>query len=301
MSIGSNIREARLRLNLTQEELARRIGVTKNAISNYENNVSTPKFELLDSLMSVLEIDANTLFSTASSQQFMCRFSIALKNARISAGIPIEDACNHLRHMGHNLSPKTLSDYESGTSFPDVEIFLLLCEYYNIADIQNTFRSVKKRSFNFGAQISLLRSYLDLTKSGLASILNVSTHVVEMYESGQTPPTDDFISRLKNAFPVPDSFFRPNPPCWENDYFEDFIQASSDDIKIDIINSQGLDPRAYNDYFRIISQRHQFTPKFHLTDEERALVISYRSHPEMQAAVDTLLGLTPATSATKNA
>ena len=43
------------------------------------------------------------------------------------------------------------------------------------------------------------------------------------------------------------------------------------------------------------------TSSFALSPHERELVLSYRSHPEMQAAVDTLLGLTSAAPATKNA
>lgn len=45
-----------------------------------------------------------------------------------------------------------------------------------------------------------------------------------------------------------------------------------------------------------------FSPdNIQLTEHERKLIISYRSHPEMQPAIDTLLGLTPAAPATKNA
>lgn len=62
MSIASRIKEARKRLSLTQEELADKIGVTKGAIANYENGVSTPKIEIMFSLMRALDIDANYLF-----------------------------------------------------------------------------------------------------------------------------------------------------------------------------------------------------------------------------------------------
>ena len=62
MSISARIKEARKRLSLTQEELADKIGITKGAIANYENGVSTPKIEILYSLMNILEIDANYLF-----------------------------------------------------------------------------------------------------------------------------------------------------------------------------------------------------------------------------------------------
>ena len=58
MSIGSRIKEARYQQGLTQEELAKAIGVTKGAIANYENEVSTPKIELLYKLFAALHCDA---------------------------------------------------------------------------------------------------------------------------------------------------------------------------------------------------------------------------------------------------
>lgn len=69
MSIGARIREARIRLNLTQEELASRVGVTKSAIANYENGVSTPKVEILYALMRALAVDANFLYEQEASPE----------------------------------------------------------------------------------------------------------------------------------------------------------------------------------------------------------------------------------------
>lgn len=62
MSMGIRIKQARLAKNMTQDELAKRMGVSKNAISNYENGVSTPKIELLFPLMAALDVDANYLY-----------------------------------------------------------------------------------------------------------------------------------------------------------------------------------------------------------------------------------------------
>ena len=61
MSIGSRIKERRTELHITQEQLADQIGVTKGAIANYENEVSTPKIGLMYRLLDALDCDANYL------------------------------------------------------------------------------------------------------------------------------------------------------------------------------------------------------------------------------------------------
>jgi len=61
VSIGSRIKELRLKRGLTQEELAQKIGVTKGAVANYENEVSSPKIELMYRLFDALDCDANYL------------------------------------------------------------------------------------------------------------------------------------------------------------------------------------------------------------------------------------------------
>lgn len=62
MAIGRRIKEARLNKSLTQEELAKLVGVTKGAIANYENNTSHPKENVMYALINALGVDANFLF-----------------------------------------------------------------------------------------------------------------------------------------------------------------------------------------------------------------------------------------------
>lgn len=61
MSVGSRIKERREQLNLSRNDLATRIGVTPSAIANYENEISSPKIELMYKLFNALECDANYL------------------------------------------------------------------------------------------------------------------------------------------------------------------------------------------------------------------------------------------------
>lgn len=62
MSIGQRLKDARIAQNITQEELAAAVGVTKGAIGNYETEVSSPKESILIKLMEVLHVDANYIY-----------------------------------------------------------------------------------------------------------------------------------------------------------------------------------------------------------------------------------------------
>ena len=62
MGIGRRIKEARIAKGLTQEDLAKAIGITKGAIANYENETSHPKEPVMYALIDTLDVDANFLF-----------------------------------------------------------------------------------------------------------------------------------------------------------------------------------------------------------------------------------------------
>lgn len=62
MSFGEQMRARREGLALSRVELARRLGVTPSAVSNYENNSSFPKEEVLLRLFDALHAEPNDLF-----------------------------------------------------------------------------------------------------------------------------------------------------------------------------------------------------------------------------------------------
>lgn len=75
MSIGSRIKELREAAGLTQEQLANKIGVTKSAVGNYEQNISSPKESVLYKLIDTLECDANYIFQDGmqiKGKDFLC-------------------------------------------------------------------------------------------------------------------------------------------------------------------------------------------------------------------------------------
>lgn len=62
MSFAERLRERREELGMNQADLADILGVTKAAISNYENAISTPRPEILFNIFRALKCDANSLF-----------------------------------------------------------------------------------------------------------------------------------------------------------------------------------------------------------------------------------------------
>jgi len=62
VSFAARLRQAREQAGLTQQDLAKKLGVTKSAIGNYENGVSSPKWEILVKIFDALNVDPNFLY-----------------------------------------------------------------------------------------------------------------------------------------------------------------------------------------------------------------------------------------------
>ena len=56
LKIADNIRFFRKANNLTQEELSKQLGGSKNLVSNYENGISTPDIYTLVKLADIFDI-----------------------------------------------------------------------------------------------------------------------------------------------------------------------------------------------------------------------------------------------------
>lgn len=59
--VGKNIRQLRIRKNLTQEALAEKLFVTRQTVSNYETGKSQPDIDTLMQLAQALDADMNTI------------------------------------------------------------------------------------------------------------------------------------------------------------------------------------------------------------------------------------------------
>lgn len=87
VDIGKKIRELRLGNDLTQEELANRVELTKGYISQLENNLTSPSIQTLYSILEVLGTDVHEFFSlendviiTYKEDDYYTKEDLVLKN-----------------------------------------------------------------------------------------------------------------------------------------------------------------------------------------------------------------------------
>ncbi|MCI8419079.1 MAG: helix-turn-helix domain-containing protein [Oscillospiraceae bacterium] len=73
MSFGQRLRERREEMGITRGELAKLLGVTQSAISNYESGLNSMREEVLLRLFKVLDVEPNYLYQDAfSGKGFIC-------------------------------------------------------------------------------------------------------------------------------------------------------------------------------------------------------------------------------------
>ena len=60
-SVGENIKNTRKKIGITQEELAEKLSVTRQAVSNWENGKTEPDIETLTKIAQIFDISIDEL------------------------------------------------------------------------------------------------------------------------------------------------------------------------------------------------------------------------------------------------
>jgi transcriptional regulator with XRE-family HTH domain len=68
MSMGERLRELRLQRNISQEEVARHIGITRSAYSHYEINNRQPVYETLIKLAAYFDVSLDYMIGGSASK-----------------------------------------------------------------------------------------------------------------------------------------------------------------------------------------------------------------------------------------
>lgn len=92
MSTFSNrLRELRREKQLTQEDLAKALKISKSAISMYENGNREPDFETLEAIADYFNVDMNYLLGKQSAKSVSPVYEAAAGAGRIGDGTPTDE------------------------------------------------------------------------------------------------------------------------------------------------------------------------------------------------------------------
>lgn len=112
--IGKNIKALRLQKNMTQDELAEKLFVTRQTVSNYETGRSRPDVDMLARIAEVLKTDANTVLyglpvQTNKKSNFLAAIIGAGLIALLALPLPwLDDLTGKLQGMRFLLWPRYL-------------------------------------------------------------------------------------------------------------------------------------------------------------------------------------------------
>ena len=66
MEIGQKIRQLRIERGMNQPQLAKQLGVTKNAVTNWESGISRPEVSTIKQICCLMDVSADSLFDLPS-------------------------------------------------------------------------------------------------------------------------------------------------------------------------------------------------------------------------------------------
>ena len=69
INFGSTLRTLRIRNEMTQEQLSKRLGLTKSVISAYENGLRMPSYEVLISISQIFKVSTDYLLGLERKQE----------------------------------------------------------------------------------------------------------------------------------------------------------------------------------------------------------------------------------------
>lgn len=139
---GKNIRDLRIRRNMTQDQLAEKLFVTRQTVSNYETGKSRPDIDMLVKIAEVLETDVNQILYGPSKPQNrkpeLIRTAVA---AAISVGMWIlmfllDNVTWKLYYTSYHTIPRALQYW---VLYP----FAFLCSGYTLMQLLSLFTGLR--------------------------------------------------------------------------------------------------------------------------------------------------------------
>jgi len=176
-----NLKKERIYNGLTQEELARRVGVSRVQIQRYENWTSEPRLSILMKILDVLGVnELNHIVAKDESDTFLFSFPLSMERFELETSEFINNKIAQYEYDGYDLKLKFWlyvktnkgSFYDDLLFFDDHKESLLALK--NVVSDYNLNKKFRKKMNDVGSVISF----------GVDSILEVTNPAVPFNSEG---------------------------------------------------------------------------------------------------------------------
>lgn len=189
MTTGQRIRAARIQAGLTQKELAQRLNIPFQGVSQWENDIRNPKIKTLQRIAAALDISIMALIDPVE---------VAKQNT-ISAGVALSQATQRLDNAKrHGASQEELQQLEDECK----RLSVAFKHAGNEAAIL-----IKNRNFNDNDAVTeedILTKFRNLNADGKRVALERVGELAEIHKYRRTPPYEDTESPLPSPETPPE-------------------------------------------------------------------------------------------------
>lgn len=196
--IGGKIAELRKEQGLNQKELARKIGVSRSALSLYEINRREPDLETVKKIASLFGVTTDYLLGLAKGGNTM--LGKRINELRRASGMTQEELGKKL-----GVVKSTISLWESDSSEPNHAATIALAKLFGVTtdyllgaegDTMGTEETINEITQRVGRNIRSIREQAGLSQREFAEGFGVSAGAVGMWETGRREPDINMLIQI---------------------------------------------------------------------------------------------------------
>lgn len=204
---GKQIKQLRKELGLTQSELGNKLGVIKQAVSNWENDISAPGRESLiamSRLFSVsidyllendIDVSLKTLPSHKSHEKIYLNTNLSFLRRKM--GLTQDDISKYI-----GLNQFVVVNYEKGGCEPTLKNLIKLASFFSVSIDDLILKDLRPQGTLLSRNLRYLRSSANYSQEEVARMLGVSTDNMSKYESGSIELSNQLLVSVSEVFGV---------------------------------------------------------------------------------------------------
>lgn len=217
--ISDNLKRLRIERGLTQQQVGKQLGTSKQAYSYWESGQHTPRFETIKKLADILGVTTDQIteeYVQPYDESETASFTERLISLRKEKGVNQTEIAK-----GLHISQQTYSQWESGNRSPSQKTLEKLAKFFNVS-VSYLLGETSIRNFSelttpnehpneqshapskptIGERIKSARKEAGLLQEEVAEHFNVSQPAYQAWESGRRNPKKETLQKLADYFNV---------------------------------------------------------------------------------------------------